>query len=142
MKLTQHASALAALALTAVVLEANPNDRDKDKRISWPEFEAFQQREAAKNSRKHEAQQARYLFEDKDRDGDGFLSYQEFGRNPVDLNDDKSISLEEFSAMMKKRGERTGRTMKDDWIKETFAKKDTDGSGSLSYQELAKPVQP
>lgn len=141
MKFNRHLLALLALTFTAVTLQANPNDLNKDKRISWEEFEAFQQREAKKNGRKFDAQQAKYLFEDKDSDGDGYLSYQEFARNPVDLNDDKVISFKEYSIMMKKRGERSGRIPKDEWIKEMFAKKDADGNGTLSYQELAKPVQ-
>jgi Ca2+-binding EF-hand superfamily protein len=141
MKPKQQLLALIAIAFTAVAMQANPNDLDRDKRISWKEFESFQQNEAKKNQRQFDPQQAKQLFDDKDSNGDGFLSYKEFARNPVDLDDDKAISLKEFSIMMKKRGERTGRTMKDDWIKETFAKKDADGNGSLSYQELAKPVQ-
>lgn len=141
MKLKQHALTLIALTFTAVVLEANPNDLNQDKRISWQEFEAFQKQEAKKNGRKFDPQQAKYLFEDKDRDGNGFLSYKEFASNHVDLDGDKFISFDEYVKEMKKRGARNGRVPTDTWLKETYAKKDTDGDGRLTYQEMAKPVQ-
>jgi Ca2+-binding EF-hand superfamily protein len=60
----------------------------------------------------------------------------------VDRNNDKSISFEEYSGMMKKRKGRSGQPLKDDWIKDMFTKKDIDGDASLSYQELARPVKP
>lgn len=141
MKLKKPLLAFLVLTLSAVVLEANPNDLNKDKRISLEEFEAFRQKEAKKNGRDYDAKQAKFTFEDKDRDGDGFLSYKEFNSHPVDLDGDKSISLEEFSIIMKKQAARNGRVAKDEWIKGMFAKKDTDGDGVLSYQEHAKPVK-
>ena len=42
--------------------------------------------------------------------------------------------------MHKKRGERSGKEPKEEWVENLFAKKDTDGDGELSYEELAKPL--
>jgi Ca2+-binding EF-hand superfamily protein len=136
-----HCVTFCAIVFTAVALKANPNDLNGDKRISREEFETFQRKGAKTNNQKFDPEQAKRLFEDKDSDGNGFLSYPEFARNPVDQNDDKVISFEEFSIMMKKRAERSGRVLKDGWIKEMFGKKDADGNGSLTYKELAQPVQ-
>lgn len=132
---------LMALILTAAPTLANKNDLNRDKRISWEEFEVMKQADAKANGREYNEQQVRYLFEDKDRDGDGFLSYKELAAHPVDLDGDKKISYEEFAKMHKKRGERAGREPKEPWIRNVFEKKDKDGNGSLSYQELAAPVE-
>lgn len=132
---------LLSLTLATASLPANPNDLNKDKKISWEEFEVLQKKRATEQGREYKEQQAKYLFEDKDRDGDGVLSYKEFGNHAVDLDNDKSISYGEFAAMHKKRAERAGKTAKDEWIKDVFAKKDSDGNGELSYEELAAPVK-
>ena len=141
MKLKHYILTLITLTSATVALSANPNDLDKDKRISWEEFETLKKKDAKKNGKEFNAQQVKYLFEDKDHDGDGFLSYKEFATHAVDIDGDKSISYEEFAAMHKKRAERNGRTAKEEWIKNLFGKKDTDGDGSLSYKELAKPLK-
>ena len=141
MKLRHIILTLITLTSADAIVSANPADLDKDKRISWEEFATLKQKDAKKNGKEFNEKEIKYLFEEKDRDGDGYLSYKEFGSHPVDLDGDKSISLEEFAAMHKKRAERNGRTAADEWIKNMFAKKDTDGDGSLSYQELATPVK-
>ena len=141
MKLKHYLLILLTLSATAGTLMANKNDLNRDKRISMEEFEIMKQAEAKKNGREYNAQQVKYLFEDKDRDGDGYLSYKELAAHPVDLNGDKKITYKEFARMHKKRGERAGREPKEAWIKELFAKKDKNGDGTLSYQELAAPVE-
>ncbi|NDV61558.1 hypothetical protein G0Q06_03765 [Puniceicoccales bacterium CK1056] len=141
MKAKRTIIALLTLTLATASLSANKNDLNRDKSISWDEFEILHKARAAENGREYKEQQIKWLFEDKDSDGDGVLSYKEFGAHPVDLDQDKSISYEEFAAMHKKRAERNGRTAKDGWIKGVFEKKDLNGDGSLSYKELAKPIK-
>jgi EF hand len=80
MKLKLRLLAIITATFSAVVLESNPNDLNRDKRISWQEFETFQQSEAKNNTRKFDPQQAKHLVEDKDTDGDGFLSYLELAK--------------------------------------------------------------
>lgn len=140
MKFKKHFFVLCAISLAASPLLANKHDLNRDKRISWEEFETMKKSQAKKNGRDYNAEQVRYLFEDKDLDGDGFLSYKELAAHPVDLNGDKKISYEEFARMHKKRGERAGREPKDAWIKNLFDRKDSNGDGFLSYEELAAPV--
>lgn len=132
---------LITLTFAAATLQANPNDLDKDKRISWEEFATLKGKDAKKNGKEFNEKEIRYLFEDKDHDGNGSLSYKEFATHAVDLDGDKKISYKEFARMMQKRGERSGKVQKEEWIKNMFGRKDTDGNGSLSYQELAKPVK-
>lgn len=141
MKLKHYLLTLITLTSATVVFSANPADTNKDKRISWEEFATLKQKDAKKNGKEFNEKEIKYLFEDKDHDGDGFLSYKEFGTHAVDLDGDKSISYEEFAAMHKKRAERNGKTAQDEWIKNLYGKKDTDGDGALSYQELAAPVK-
>jgi Ca2+-binding EF-hand superfamily protein len=141
MKLKHFFLVCITLSFTAGTLSANPMDLNKDKRISWEEFEIAKQQEASKQGRAYNEQQVKYLFEDKDRDGDGFLSFKELAAHPVDIDGDKKISYAEFERMHKKRGERAGRMPKEAWIKDLFAKKDKNGDGHLSYAELAAPVE-
>ena len=141
MKLTKYIVTLLSLILATASLSANKHDLNRDKQISWEEFEMVKKKQAAQNGKEYNAKHTRFLFEDKDHDGNGALSYKEFNNHPVDLDGDKSISYEEFSAMHKRRAERNGRTAKDAWIKNMFDKKDGNGNGELSYKELAKPVK-
>jgi Ca2+-binding EF-hand superfamily protein len=141
MKSKKYILTLIALTSATALFAANPADLNGDKNISLEEFQTLKKKQAAKNGNTYNEKQINELFEDKDRDGNGVLSYKEFGAHPVDLDDDKSISYEEFAAMHKKRAERAGRTVNEEWVKSTFPKKDTDGDGKLSYEELAAPLK-
>lgn len=141
MKLNKYILILTSLTIATAAFAVNPNDLDGDKQISWEEFKTLHEKRAANQGGDFDERRVKYLFEDKDRDGDGVLSYKEFGSHPVDLDGDKAISYEEFVLMMKKREKRWGREIKQEWIDKTYAKKDLDGDGTLSYQELAKPLK-
>lgn len=142
MKRKHHILTLLTLTCaTASLSAANPADTNGDKKISWDEFQTVHKQRAAENGKEYNEQQTKYIFEDKDRNGDGVLTYKEFGTHPDDLNGDKSISYEEWVAMHKKRGERSGKMPNDKWVEEAFAKKDTDGDGVLSFKELSAPLK-
>ena len=141
MKLKKYILTLLTLTLASALFAAHPADKNKDKRVTWDEFSKFKKEQASKNGKPYDEQQIKYLFEDKDHDGDGVLSYEEFNRHAVDTDGDKSISYEEFVVMHKKRGERSGKAPKEEWVKNLFAKKDTNGDGALTYEELAAPVK-
>lgn len=142
MKLSNSVLSILAMYLSvATICAANPADTNRDRHINLEEFVAFKKKQMDNNGQAFEERQVEYLFEDKDQDADGVLSYREFGSHPVDLNSDKSISYEEFVKMHKKRAERNGKVAKEAWIQTLFQKKDTNGDGSLSYKELAKPLR-
>lgn len=126
---------------TLILSAANPADTNRDRSINLDEFSAFKKNQMKSSGKEFSEKQIKYLFEDKDHDGDGVLSYREFGSHAVDKNGDKSISYSEFLKMHNKRAERNGNSLKEAWVQNLFKKKDTDNDGSLSYKELAKPVK-
>ncbi len=132
---------IAAVAFPVIGFSANPADLNQDGRITFEEFETLKKNDAAKNGKTISADQIKFNFQEKDLDEDGALSIKELSSNPFDPDGDKKITPEEFSAVMKKRAKRAGKETTDDQIKVIFAKKDTDGDGSLSFEELAKPVK-
>ena len=141
MKAKRTLITLITATLATACYAANPHDLNGDKRINWEEFEMMQKKRAAENGRDYDEQQAKYIYKDKDRNGDGLLTYKEFGSHPNDLDGDKAISYAEWEAMHRKRAERAGRSFNEKWVKSTFPKKDTNGDGKLSYRELAKPLK-
>lgn len=142
MKLKKYIVTLLCAASASFLTAANPNDLDRDGEISWEEFKTLKKKQTAQNGSEYNEEQIKYIFQDKDRDGDGVLSYKEFGNHPVDLDGDKSISYKEYVQMHKTRAKRNDRDApKEAWIKNLFAKKDSNGDGELSYKELAKPVK-
>lgn len=125
---------------SATSLVANKYDLNRDKQIDWEEFQTMKKAEARRAKREYNQQEIRFLFEDKDWDGNGTLSYQEVANHPYDLNSDKKISFDEFKSMHLKRASRNGREVQDAWIQTQFKRRDVNTKGYLTYQELSAPL--
>ena len=138
MKPSYWIPSLLVLLASAVVAQANRHDTNRDRRISWEEFAVAKQAEAEAAGREYNEAAIRILFGDKDRDMDESLTYQEFQTHPFDVNDDQRITFDEWTETMTRRGVRAGRPYTEEWIRNQFARRDQNGDGWVSYQELSR----